>query len=142
MLNLIATQYRSCRQPHPAARACGALPASAERYPVPGGGSVLVDVRAGDTITVTDVEGGQACEIVFCDAQGRFDPAGLGASGDGSANGLKAMLARNAEGAMRTLAALRRRKVDLAQARSVGLFGPSSLAKAQRNFRRQVRTAC
>jgi aminomethyltransferase len=110
------------------------LPANTERYPVPGGGSVLVDVRAGDAITVTDVEGGQSCEIVFCDPHGRFDLAGLGTSGDGSANGLKAMLARNSEGAVRTLAALRRRNVDLAQARSFGLFGPSSAPKTHATF--------
>ena len=105
-----------------------ALPVNVERYPVKGGGSVLADVHAGDQITVTDIEGGQPCEIVFCDAAGRFDPAGLGGIGDGTADGLKAMLARNTEGAARVLAGLRRRNIDLAAARSFGLFGRSSPA--------------
>ncbi len=106
-----------------------ALAADCERYPVAGGGSVLADLMAGDTIEITDVEGGQACEIVFCDRHGRFDPAGLGIMGDGEAGGLKFVLARNTEGAVRTRDGLRRRKIELAQARSTGLFGPSSSPK-------------
>ncbi|MEQ1944626.1 hypothetical protein ABMA32_19595, partial [Mesorhizobium sp. VNQ89] len=38
------------------------LPAGVERYVVPGGGALLVEVGAGDRVTVLNAEGGQACE--------------------------------------------------------------------------------
>ena len=37
--------------------------------------------------------------MAFCDATGAFDLAALGAKGDGTGEGLKAMLAGNGEGA-------------------------------------------
>ena len=106
------------------------LPVNTERYPVKGGGSAVVEVEAGDRITLTDVEGGQACEVMFCDAQGRFDLGGLGATADGTASNFKAMLENASEGAARTLTALRRRNIDLVGARSLGLFGPASPPKS------------
>ena len=48
------------------------LPPGVERYHVSGAGSTVVPVKAGDSILLTDVEGGQACEIAFCDACGPF----------------------------------------------------------------------
>ncbi len=104
------------------------IPPRVERYPVPGGGSVVVPVSAGDGLLLTDSEGGQPCEVLFCDGSGRFDPAALGASGATDAAGFRAMLASASEGAARTLAALRRRNMDLAQARAIRLFGNQSPA--------------
>ena len=57
------------------------LPAGMERYTVPGGGALLVEIEAGDRITIANVEGGQACELVALDTDGRSDPAILGAAG-------------------------------------------------------------
>ena len=102
------------------------LPERVERYPVPGAGSVVVEVKAGDMLRLTDVEGGQACEVLFCGADGTFDATALGAKADGTGEGLKAILGRNGEGAARTVGALRRRGIDLAKASSVGLFGKES----------------
>ena len=99
-----------------------------ERYPVPGAGSVVVAVGAGDQLLLTDTEGGQPCELLFCDMSGRFDLAAVGAAGDSDAAGLKAMLAGTGEGAVRTLSALRRRNIDLGQARATRLFGGQSPA--------------
>jgi len=99
-----------------------------ERYPVPGAGSVVVAVGAGDQLLLTDTEGGQPCELLFCDMSGRFDLAAVGAAGDSDAAGLKAMLAGTGEGAVRTLSALRRRNIDLGQARATRLFGAQSPA--------------
>lgn len=101
---------------------------------MPGAGSVVVEVRTGDQINVTDVEGGQRCELAFCDATGAFDPAALGAKGDGTGEGLKSMLAGNREGANRTRAALRRRGIDLGAARVAVLFGASSPAASTAQF--------
>jgi len=99
-----------------------------ERYPVPGAGSVVVAVGAGDQLLLTDIEGGQACELLFCDTSGRFDLTALGVVGDSDAAGLKAMLAGTGEGAVRTLSAFRRRNIDLGQARATRLFGGQSSA--------------
>ncbi len=110
------------------------LPANAERYPVRGGGSVVTEVEAGDRITLTDIEGGQACEVMFCDAQGHFGLGGLGTTADGTASGFKTMLENTSDSAARTLAALRRRNINLALARSLGLFGPASPSKSSTSF--------
>ncbi len=105
-----------------------------ERYVVPGGGSVVVEVKAGDHAAVTDLEGGQACEVVFADGSGAVDPSGLGATADGTAEGLKALLAGGRSDAQRTVAALKRRGIDPAKLRSTGLFGVSSTARSSASF--------
>ena len=104
------------------------LPANVERYPVKGGCTLLIDVQAGDHILLTDVEGGQSADIVFCDGQGRFDLAAVGLVSDGQAESLKAMLSQQTDSARRTHAALNRRKIELHSARSTRLFGESSAA--------------
>ena len=104
------------------------LPERVERYPVPGAGSVVVEVKAGDVLRLTDIEGGQACEVLFCGPDGAFDAAALGTKPDGTGEGLKFVLSRSGEGVARTLGALRRRGIDVAKARSAGLFGSQSPA--------------
>ena len=54
------------------------LPAGTERYTVPGGGALLVEIEAGDKVTIANAEGGQACELVALDKDGRSDAAILG----------------------------------------------------------------
>jgi aminomethyltransferase len=111
------------------------LPANVERYPVAGGGSIVVDVQAGDQVLLTDVEGGQRVELVFCDIQGRFDLTGLSAKADSMGEGLRAILSHDNESARRTLAGLRRRKIDLASARSAQVFGETSPAGNKAEFK-------
>jgi aminomethyltransferase len=110
------------------------LPAGTERYRVKGGGSLLVRVEAGDRVTVADIEGGQPCELSFLDATGRFLSAGLGAAFTNDANGLKAILATNDEGAARTRAALERRGGDIATAGALRIFGEESMPGTQAEF--------
>ncbi|NKN39513.1 DUF1989 domain-containing protein [Agrobacterium sp. a22-2] len=103
------------------------LPAGLERYRVRGGGSVVVRVSAGDRITVTDTEGRQAAEVSFVDPDGRFAAHGLGTAFTNQADGLKAILSTPDDSAARTLAALKRRGVDLAEAGALRLFGTQSM---------------
>ena len=35
-----------------------------------GNGAILIDIEAGDTVTIRNLEGGQACELVAWDADG------------------------------------------------------------------------
>src|SRR6478672_6735778 len=116
-------------------RSVRALPHGTERYVVPGAGSVVVPVSAGDTVTVRDLEGCQPCELVFAGADGRVDPRGLGVPGGASPDGLVALLGEGAgESARRTRSALARRAIDLAGSRAVRLFGGDSPAGASARF--------
>ncbi|TCU29417.1 aminomethyltransferase [Rhizobium azibense] len=103
-----------------------ALPQGTQRYRVKGGGSVVIRVEVGDHVTVTDMQGGQPCELSFVDEAGRFLSAGLGAAFTNAAEGLKAILATGEESAIRTRAALARRGVDLAGAGALRLFGAAA----------------
>ncbi len=111
------------------------MPPGTERYRVPGGGSVVVSVEAGDEITLTDIEGQQACEILHADASGRIDPLALGVKASNDAQGLKSVLSRSTESAERTLRALHRRNIDLGLARAVRFFGSFSRPGETASFR-------
>ena len=114
------------------------LPANVERYLVKGGGSVVADVKAGDMLLLTDLEGGQRVEVAHCDALGRFDLSGISAVPDGQGDGLKAMLLRDTEGARRTKAALQRRNISLSAARTAHFFGAESPAGDKIEFAVQM----
>ena len=111
-----------------------ALPRGTERYRCKGGGSLTLRVEAGDVVTLTDIEGGQACEFTFLDEAGRFQAAGLGASFSGEALGLKALLASGDPSAARLKTALQRRGTDIAAAAALHLFGASSPAGSTAEF--------
>lgn len=105
-----------------------------ERYLVPGCGSVVVRVEEGDHITVTDLEGRQACELLFVDAAGRFDAAALGTKASNKAEGLKSILIETNENALRTRRALALRNIDLADAVAINVFGSASAAGTSAEF--------
>src|SRR5262245_59674799 len=110
------------------------LPIGTERYVVPGVGSVVVQVEAGDTVRVRDIEGCQPCELVFAGSDGRVDPRGLGVPSTTRADGLLALLAETEESARRTRLSLARRSIDLAAAHAVRVFGEASPAGASAFF--------
>ena len=105
-----------------------ALAPGEERYIVPGGGAIAIEIHAGDRLRVIDVEGMQPCEVVAVDATGAIDPDILGARGDGDAAGLKQILSADDESVRSVRSGLKRRGVDLATARAVTLFGGESRA--------------
>lgn len=104
-----------------------ALPPGLERYRLAGLGTLAVPIRAGDVVTVTDLEGGQPCELVAAGSDGRIDTAGIlgGVAGSGAA-GLKALLGACNEEVAATRRRLERYGIDLAAARAVRVFGSSS----------------
>ncbi|MGH8241150.1 MAG: aminomethyltransferase, partial [Steroidobacteraceae bacterium] len=79
-----------------------ALQPGVERYRIRGAYSTVVPVFSGDRFTVTDVEGEQACEVSFCDAQGAFDCTAFGARANSQGEGLLEILTRDSESARRT----------------------------------------
>lgn len=105
-----------------------------EHHLVPGRGTLVVAVEAGDRLELTDLEGGQACELLLAGADGHFDAGGLGPGRAVEASGFLALMAEDAPGAQRTRDALRRRGIDLAQARGLRLFGAESPPGRQASF--------
>ena len=110
------------------------LPRGAERHVIKGQGSLVVPVVAGDLLQLTDIEGGQSAEILFCDGQGKFDTGSLGQKPNGTGEGLKAILASAGLDATRSRKALQSRGIDLGQASSINLFGHSGRAGDQASF--------
>jgi aminomethyltransferase len=95
---------------------------------------VVVPVEAGDELTLTDVEGGQACEISHVDARGRWDTAGIGAKATGEAHGFQSVLSGEDESAERSRRALEARSVGLGKTSAVRVFGQDSKAGAKAAF--------
>ena len=94
-----------------------ALPAGMERYTVHGNGAVLIDVEAGDTISVRNVEGGQACELLAWDKSGVTDAGIFGEKSNSNAAGIKALLADGDDSLASLRRGLERRQVQLDQQR-------------------------
>ncbi|MEP9372736.1 DUF1989 domain-containing protein [Mesorhizobium sp. KR1-2] len=111
-----------------------ALPEGMERYQVPGAGAIFISIEAGDSVTIRDIEGGQACELVAADAAGRTDAGILGTKANADAAGLKALLLQENESLGGFRKGLERRKIDLARAEAVRLFGSSSAPGTEETF--------
>ena len=111
------------------------LPKGTERYKVAGGGSLVLDIKAGDRLMVTDLEGGQACEIIALGSNGRSDSLLLGVREASDPLGLKATLASDEPSAERVRKALARRKIDLAHAKAIKLFGSATPAGTRESLK-------
>jgi aminomethyltransferase len=107
------------------AAAFGRSPAT-ERHTVPGRGALVVELATGDLLDIVDDEGGQVCELVLAQADGRVDAGLVGRVADTDADGLRALLSSGEPSLTRLVAGLRRRNIDLAGARAIGLFGGGS----------------
>lgn len=115
-----------------------AVGAGLERYLVPGGGALVVELERDDEVLLRDPEGGQRAELVVF-AEGRCDAAALGLGADAPASGLMQTLSGAGEPAQAFRAALERRGLALAQARAAALFGPDSPPGAERRLRAERR---
>ncbi len=112
----------------------GGLAAGVEHHVVPGAGAILVELQAGDSVTVTNSEGGQVCEIVAVGPDGRTDPAMIGATGNSDASGLKSMLAGADESLRSFRRKVERRNIDLSKARALSIFGTDTPAGTNETF--------
>ncbi len=68
------------------------MPPGLERYPIEGGNAKLVEVFAGDEITIEDREGLQPCEIAVFMPQGGYDAGLLGVRHNCQAEGMRQIL--------------------------------------------------
>ncbi len=110
------------------------LPEGMERYTVLGAGAIFVGIEEGDTVTVTDIEGGQACELVAADASGATDAAIIGAQANSNAAGLKALLLEGDPSLAAFRSGLTRRGIDLAAPSAVRIFGGTTPAGTRESF--------
>jgi aminomethyltransferase len=94
-----------------------------ERHVVPGCGALLLQLMAGDRLTLVNDEGGQPVELVAADKGGRIDAAILGQVANSRAERLKAMLVSGEPSLARLRKGLAARKIDLATAGALRLFG-------------------
>ncbi|MBX3570450.1 MAG: aminomethyltransferase family protein [Rhizobiaceae bacterium] len=108
--------------------------AGMERYTVPGAGALLIEVEAGDGVTVVDAEGGQPCELVAFDRHKRADTGMLGVPATGHAAGLKSLLLAGDDSLRLFRARIERRGLDLAGAGAVRIFGPSTPPGTEERF--------
>lgn len=105
-----------------------------ERYEVPGGGALMVEIDQGDRITVTNAEGGQVAELLAADRSGAIDPTLLGVQGDCEGEGLKALITAGGPGMGKLRAGLMRRGIDLARAKALRIFAAETPAKSEAAF--------
>ena len=113
-----------------------------ERYRVRGGGAIFLPLTAGDRMTITDVEGGQRCELAVFAPSGKEDAAALGARPDSRCESLAALLVDGSEDAELVLASMRQRGIVAQDARAVQLFGGETRPGAQESFTAQRDVLC
>ena len=74
-----------------------ALPPGVERYRIPGGGALVVEIFAGDDLTLVDVEGRQSADLAAFARDGRADPHALGLSAVSASPGINRLLGGEGE---------------------------------------------
>jgi aminomethyltransferase len=96
------------------------------------GAATVVELHAGDRMTVIDPDGGQPAELTVLAPDGRDDPGALGVAADGPASVLRGMLASGSDDGF--LGILHARGLRPADARALRLFGPDGAAGASESF--------
>ncbi len=104
------------------------LPPGHERYQVPAGGSIVISLEAGDEITITNLEGGQVCELMAADTGGRVSTGIIGSNAPSPAHGIRQILATSSDSAAQLRASLARRSIEVEKAEAVHLFTPDTVA--------------
>ena len=108
-----------------------ALPPGVERYRIPGGGALVVEIFAGDDLTLVDVEGRQSADLAAFARDGRADPHALGLNAISASPGINRLLVGESEEAQMLSAALRRRGVPGRIDRAARIFAEDSPAGAE-----------
>ena len=99
---------------------------SLERYQVKGGGSVVICLRSGDTITIQDPQGRQVGEVIAFDTNGRPAPGALGNHSTQKPTGLAAIFADRDSKTRPVVQRLAALNIDLNNALAIPLFSPDS----------------
>ena len=103
-----------------------ALPLGTERYPIPGGGCIVVSVSAGDKLEVIDSQGLQQCEVAVFDKFGVCNPDILGGHAPAQASGITTLLSGDSESARAIGPGLKKRNIQFTGAKALHLFNGGS----------------
>ncbi|MBR2686301.1 MAG: aminomethyltransferase family protein [Aquamicrobium sp.] len=112
----------------------GLLLPGTERYHVPGGSAIVIDVDVGDKISIRNAEGGQPCELVAFEQSGRADTGIIGAKSNSNAAGLKILLLGGDDSLHALRNGLERRKLQLANAEALRIFSSTTPAGTEESF--------
>lgn len=107
------------------------MPAGVERYEVLGLGAVLIPLETGDTISIVNDEGGQICELLAVDTDGRIDASIIGMQRNSDGSGLKNLLQRSDQSLRGLRMGIEARGIDLAKSGAIEVFETTSKAKAK-----------
>jgi len=113
-----------------------------EYYRVRGGGATVLALRAGDRMTITDLEGGQRCELTAFSPAGHEDVAALGIRADSKLTGLPTAWARGNEDAQAAISALKQRSFNVHEAPALQLFGGETRPGDQESFTVEREVIC
>jgi len=106
------------------------LQSGVERYPVPGGGTRVISITAGDEISLLDPQGLQSGELIFFTPEGKSDVAMLGATNPAKPIGTIAALSADDASARKVLQALKASGFDLTSAQALNVFEDGSVSGA------------
>jgi len=106
------------------------LQTGVERHPIPGGGTRIVSISAGDEISLLDPQGLQKGELVFFTPDGKSDASMLGGSSVGKPIGTIDALTIDDLSAKKVLNALKVSGFDLASSDAISVFDEGSNAGA------------
>lgn len=123
----------------------GLVAPGSERYRVPAQGSIVIELRPDDRLTLIDPEGGQQGELLVFDQQGNSSPDALGIEANAGPEGVGAMLGSprpGDESVPLVAAGLKRRGIDPRHARAYRFFGAGSAPDARKELMAQRRCVC
>ena len=104
------------------------FPENTERYIVKAQGLIGLDIYKGDQIKIINTEGGQSCEVVVFDNEGKNNQSIIGKKINGDAIFIKYILTNSNEKNL-LLEKLKKKKIDFNKIKSSNFFDINSLAK-------------
>ncbi len=113
-----------------------------ERYRVAGGAAIALELRRDDSMTVIDLEGRQACELLAFSSRGMPDPGALDLAADDPPDGILAILTGGAQGAAELARDLNARGLAVSRGRAARLFGSNGEPGGTRDFRAHRSCTC
>ncbi|KKW68038.1 aminomethyltransferase [Lampropedia cohaerens] len=140
---LAAPQHSALREP-----GLQAWPAGVDRYLVPGRGVCLLEIAAGECLELIDPEGGQPCELMLFDKDGRCRSTEWVASEGQAPSPLHAEAARGlqtllqlreeSDALQRAGAALQANGIDVANAQALPVFDTQGAPGAQVRYQSPI----
>ena len=104
------------------------LPLGVERYIVNGGGLTGLQIFPEDEIEIINNEGNQICEISVFNKDGKSEPAILNLKENKDSSEIKKILSKKDESSLITAYQLKKRSLDIANAKSSIIFDKNTSA--------------